>query len=116
MAQTAVPISDVSYTGWTPPAGESNLYLQLQIGPPTYKNDPTPDSVIVPPGGTFICKFAPLSAPGPGPITMTVRLSSTDPASLVATVALLQGNSVIGDMKVSPPEAFANFDLTLSTA
>jgi hypothetical protein len=110
MSQTALPIADVSDTGWTP----TPVYAQINAPTPTDATDVS--SSLNPQGDTFEVQLAPLAWPGPGQQQLTVRLKKTGSDNVSVIVTLLQGSTPIADMTVQPGTSFAGYTLTLTNA
>jgi hypothetical protein len=110
MPQIALPASDISDSGWTP----TPVFAQIDQRTPT---DTT--SVISSgksQGDSFEVKFAPLSYPGPGTVTLSVRLKKTDSGKLPVTVRLVRGSTVIASRVIQPQQAFTTSAIVLTAA
>ena len=110
MTQAALPVSDVSNSGWSPVP----IYAQIDTPSP-------PDTTWVTAsasGAIFVVQLQPLAPPVAGPQTLTIRARGVAPGVGQVTYFLLQGTALGADIvaarTVQPGPAFDAYDLTLT--
>lgn len=110
MSQIALPISDVSVTGWTP----TPVWSQVNL--------PVPDDVhlvtagIGPTAASFKVNLTHLARPDGGAQALTVRMKQTGMPATSASVILWQGTKPITGASFALMTSFTNCTISLSAA
>jgi hypothetical protein len=110
MSQKSRPESDFQTGGWTPTPIYSRIN-EVEADDGSFVNSPN-----TPEGGTFIVNLADLAWPSTGIQRATFRLKRNGSDDIGATIALLQGNTLIAAKNVKPGANFADYAITLTDA